>query len=82
MQGGHIDAGAPEHGLFVGSIFPGPDILRSSSNNIDKKALMLFIRAGKKAADRIDGLVLVLKQGAQISVSAAFGGLVHIGFGF
>jgi len=82
MQGSHIDAGAPKHGLFIASFLPGPDILGSRGNDINKKTLMFFIRAGKKTADRIDSLVLVLKQRAQISVSAAFGGLVHIGFGF
>ena len=81
MQGGHIDAGAPEHGLFADATFPETDVLGCGGDNVHEKALMFFVRAGEKAADGVNGLVLLFQHGAQIGIGAAFGRVVHtVGF--
>src|SRR6185312_13640801 len=84
MQRGHVDAGPEQKGLFVGTvIFPGPDVLRRGSDDVDKKTLMFLVIVSKEAADRIDHLVLILQQRTEIGfTSALVGGIVHSGFGF
>jgi hypothetical protein len=77
MKSGHIDAGAPHQGLFAHAAFPESDILGGCGNNVHKKALVFLVRAGKQAANGINSLMLLLKEGAQIGICAAFCRVVH-----
>jgi hypothetical protein len=77
MEGSHIDAGAPEHGLFADVAFPEPDVLGGGGNYVHKKALMVFVSAGKQAADGINSLMLLFEERAQIGVGEAFCKVIH-----
>jgi hypothetical protein len=40
---------------------------------------MFFVRAGKQAANGINGLVLLFEKGAQVGFRAALGKVIHSG---
>lgn len=77
MEGGDIDASAQHQGLFAGTASAESDILGGGGNNVHKKALMFLVRAGKQAANGINGFVLLFEEGAQIGICAAVGRVVH-----
>ena len=79
MECGHINAGAQKHSLFADVLFAEPDVLRGSGKDVDKKALVFLVCAGKQAANGIDSLMLLFEQGAQIGFRATFGRVVHSG---
>ena len=79
MEGGHVDTGAPEHGLLGDAILTEADILSRGGNNVHKEALVILVRAGKQAADGVNGLVLLFEEGAQIGVGEAFCKVIHTG---
>src|SRR6185312_825765 len=79
MERRHIYTGAPKHGLFGSVTSFEPDVLRSGSDHIDEEPLVFLVSPGEQAADGVNGLVLLLKQGAQICISAALGRVIHLG---
>jgi len=62
MEGGHIDAGPQKKSAFILIRLIGLDAPGRGGDNACEQVLVLFVIAGKKPADGIDLLVLILKE--------------------
>ena len=81
MQRRHIEADPEQHGLFiVGIVFTSADILRCRGDDVDEEVLVFLVIVGKKPANGIHLLVLVLLQGTEVRIRAVLlCRIVHLG---